>query len=52
MSATPTFIDLFCGCGGFSLGLIRAGFQGLAAIDFNPEAIHLSRAELRAVLNT
>jgi DNA (cytosine-5)-methyltransferase 1 len=34
-----TFIDLFCGCGGFSLGLERAGFKGLAAIDFNPEAV-------------
>ena len=22
-----TFIDLFCGCGGFSLGLQRAGFD-------------------------
>lgn len=34
-----TFIDLFCGCGGFSLGLRRAGFKELAAIDFNEEAI-------------
>ena len=34
-----TYIDLFCGCGGFSLGLERAGLTGLAAIDFNPEAI-------------
>jgi DNA (cytosine-5)-methyltransferase 1 len=35
-----TFIDLFCGCGGFSLGLLRAGLTGLAAIDFNSEAIN------------
>lgn len=35
----PTFIDLFCGCGGFSLGMQRSGFQLLAAADFNPEAI-------------
>ncbi len=34
-----TCIDLFCGCGGFSLGMERAGFKVLAAIDFNPEAI-------------
>lgn len=40
----PTFIDLFCGCGGFSLGLERAGFKGLAAIDFNPEAVQVFRA--------
>lgn len=39
-----TFIDLFCGCGGFSLGLERAGFKGLAAIDFNPEAVEVFRA--------
>jgi DNA (cytosine-5)-methyltransferase 1 len=34
-----TFLDLFCGCGGFSLGMERAGFRCLAAIDFNPEAV-------------
>jgi DNA (cytosine-5)-methyltransferase 1 len=34
-----TSLDLFCGCGGFSLGMQRAGFQCLAAIDFNPEAV-------------
>ena len=34
-----TFIDLFCGCGGFSLGMERAGFDCLAAVDFNTEAI-------------
>jgi DNA (cytosine-5)-methyltransferase 1 len=39
-----TFIDLFCGCGGFTLGLTRAGFRCLAAIDFNPEAITTLRA--------
>ena len=33
------FIDLFCGCGGFTLGMIRAGLKCLAAIDFNKEAI-------------
>lgn len=34
----PNFADLFCGCGGFSLGMQRAGFKCLAAIDFNAEA--------------
>lgn len=33
------FIDLFCGCGGFTLGMQRAGFRCLAAIDFNAEAV-------------
>lgn len=40
----PTFIDLFCGCGGFSLGLKRAGFRCLAAIDSNKEAIATFKA--------
>lgn len=29
MKKPLTFIDLFCGCGGFSLGLTRAGFKDL-----------------------
>ncbi|KAF0179049.1 MAG: Cytosine-specific methyltransferase [Limisphaerales bacterium] len=40
----PTCLDLFCGCGGFSLGMERAGFKVLAAIDFNPEAIATFKA--------
>ncbi|MEW6330296.1 MAG: DNA cytosine methyltransferase [Pseudomonadota bacterium] len=39
-------IDLFCGCGGFSLGMERAGFRVLAAIDFNAEAIATFRRNL------
>lgn len=35
----PTCLDLFCGCGGFSLGMQRAGFSVLAAIDSSAEAI-------------
>jgi DNA (cytosine-5)-methyltransferase 1 len=34
-----TFIDLFSGCGGFTLGMERAGFTCLAAVDANQEAI-------------
>jgi len=34
-----TCLDLFCGCGGFSLGMKRAGFQIVAAVDFDPAAI-------------
>ena len=29
----PTFIDLFAGCGGLSLGLCQAGWKGLFAIE-------------------
>ncbi len=31
-----TIVDLFCGCGGFSLGAELAGFRSLAAIDIDP----------------
>lgn len=34
----PTFIDIFAGCGGLSLGLINAGFTGLFAVEKNKEA--------------
>lgn len=40
------FIDLFCGCGGFTLGMERAGFKCLAAIDFNVEAVATLQANL------
>ena len=40
----PTCLDLFCGCGGFTLGMQRAGFRVLAAIDFNDEAIQTFKA--------
>lgn len=41
-----TCLDLFSGCGGFTLGMQRAGFHVLAAIDFNPEAVATLRANL------
>ena len=44
-----TCIDLFCGCGGFSLGMERAGFTVLAAIDFNPEALSVFRTNFHNV---
>ena len=34
----PTFIDAFAGCGGLSLGLMRAGWRGLLAIEKDPFA--------------
>lgn len=36
--ARPVAIDLFCGCGGFSLGIIEAGFNVVAALDNDPAA--------------
>lgn len=34
----PTFVDLFAGCGGLSLGLLRDGWKGLMAIERDPMA--------------
>lgn len=44
-----TCLDLFCGCGGFTLGMQRAGYRIIAAIDFNPEAIATLRQNLPGV---
>lgn len=38
MEAQPTYIDLFAGCGGLSLGLHNAGWKGLFAIEKSPDA--------------
>jgi len=38
LNNTPTFLDVFSGCGGLSLGLFSAGWQGIFAIEKNPDA--------------
>lgn len=38
-SEAPKILDLFCGCGGFSLGAARAGFNVVAGVDFDKHAI-------------
>jgi len=35
-----TYIDVFAGCGGLSLGLYNAGWTGLFAIEKSPQAFH------------
>lgn len=40
----PTFIDLFSGCGGLSLGLSQAGWQGVFAIERAADAFETFRA--------
>lgn len=38
MNKINTYIDLFAGCGGLSLGLHHAGWKGIFAIEKNPDA--------------
>ena len=47
----PTYIDLFFGCSGFSIGMDKAGFRCLAAIDINTCAINTFRDNLPYVSN-
>lgn len=35
-----TYVDLFCGIGGLSLGFKQAGFELLAAVDIDPKRVH------------
>lgn len=45
-SSPPTFIDAFAGCGGLSLGLLRAGWHGLFAVEKDPSAFATYRENL------
>lgn len=40
------FIDLFAGCGGLSLGLIKSGWKGVFAIEKTPDAFNTLRHNL------
>lgn len=51
MKKPLTFLDLFCGCGGFTLGMQRAGFNCLAALDFNSQAITTLKKNLPTIPN-
>jgi len=42
----PTFIDLFSGCGGLSLGMTNAGFRGLFAVEKAADAFLTFRSNL------
>ncbi|MEM3433264.1 MAG: DNA cytosine methyltransferase [Candidatus Methanomethyliaceae archaeon] len=40
----PIAVDLFCGCGGLTLGLKRAGFRVLLGLDIDPLSIKTYKA--------
>jgi DNA (cytosine-5)-methyltransferase 1 len=42
----PLAIDLFCGAGGLSLGLLHAGFRVVAALDNDPTAVRTYAANI------
>jgi DNA (cytosine-5)-methyltransferase 1 len=44
--STGTYIDLFSGCGGFSLGLGNAGWKGIFAVEKDPMAFDTFRHNL------
>lgn len=46
LRVAPTFIDLFAGCGGLSLGLLSAGWEGVFAVEKNPDAFKTYSANL------
>lgn len=40
----PTAFDMYCGCGGLTVGLKRAGFRVLGAVDIDPLSIKTYKA--------
>lgn len=46
MSEPKTYIDLFAGCGGLSLGLHNSGWKGLFAIEKSPDAFETLKFNL------
>lgn len=47
-SRAPTFIDLFAGCGGLSLGLCQAGWRGIFAVERATDAFKTFEANFLA----
>jgi DNA (cytosine-5)-methyltransferase 1 len=45
----PTAVDLFCGCGGLTAGLKRAGFQVLGALDIDSLSVKIYKANHREI---
>ena len=51
MGSKPTYIDLFAGCGGLSLGLHQSGWKGIFAIEKSPYAFSTLKHNLIDHLN-
>ena len=45
-TSRPTVVDLFCGCGGLTLGLVAAGYRSTLAIDRWPAAVDTFRRNI------
>lgn len=45
-SRKPTFLSLFCGCGGLDLGFIQAGFRCIQAFDNDSHALEVHALNL------
>lgn len=43
---SPTFADIFAGCGGLSLGLVNAGWHGVFAVEKHPDAFETLKTNL------
>jgi site-specific DNA-cytosine methylase len=50
MSKQPCFVSLFSGCGGLDMGFIQAGFNGVAAFDFDPTAVETYSRNFKILL--
>lgn len=48
MSASPTVVSLFSGAGGLDVGLERAGWETVVAVDLDPAAVRTMRASQEA----
>ena len=47
MSSDPSFVSLFCGCGGLDIGFEQESFEGLGAFDIDPLAVAVHNTALR-----